>query len=86
MTDGRKNNGGARKGAGRPTKAQEQKLIERLDNLIESDKPIIKLLELIDEGSVQAIKIYMEYRYGKPKETKEIKLDIEQPIFNIDDE
>jgi hypothetical protein len=30
MIDGRKNNGGARPGAGRPPKGDEQKLIERL--------------------------------------------------------
>ena len=36
--DKRKNNGGARNGAGRPKKADEAKLIEKLDNLISENK------------------------------------------------
>ena len=34
------NRGGARQGAGRKPKAQEQKLIERLDNIIDKDEAI----------------------------------------------
>ena len=34
--DGRKKNGGLRAGSGRPTKVDEHKLIEKLDNLINS--------------------------------------------------
>ena len=41
--DKRKNNGGAREGAGRPKKADELKLIEKLDNLIDNDE-VIKTL------------------------------------------
>jgi hypothetical protein len=34
--------GGARKGAGRKPKAEEMKLIERLDNIIDSDVALSK--------------------------------------------
>lgn len=71
MADGRKNNGGARPGAGRKPKADEVKFLERLDNIIDKDEAVEKLKELIDEGNMQAIKLYFEYRYGKPKEVIE---------------
>ena len=70
--DNRKNNGGAREGAGRKTKKQEQKLIERLDNLIDKDEAIGKLGELVKKGDMRAIQAYLSYRYGKPKESVDI--------------
>ena len=66
--DGRKNNGGKRDGAGRKPKAEELKLIEKLDNIIEKDEPIRQMLKLIKEGDFRAIQLYLNYRYGKPKE------------------
>ena len=51
MADGRVNNGGARKGAGRKPKADELKLIEKLDSLIDKDKVIGKLLQMIEDDS-----------------------------------
>ena len=70
--DKRKNNGGARKGAGRPKKADELKLIEKLDNLIDNDEVIEKLGEQIFKGDSRAMSLYFGYRYGKPKETVDI--------------
>ena len=64
--------GGARQGAGRKPKAQEQKLIERLDNLIDKDEAIGKLGELVRKGDMRAIQAYLSYRYGKPKESVDI--------------
>ena len=66
-----KKHGGARKGAGRKSKDEELKIIERLDNIIESDDVIKSLKVLIKDGNFNAIKLYLEYRYGKPKETIE---------------
>lgn len=63
--------GGARKGAGRKSKDEELKLIEKLDNIIDSDKAINSLNGLIKDGNFNAIKLYLEYRFGKPKETIE---------------
>ena len=69
MADGRKNNGGARKGAGRKPKASEQELIERLDKVIDKDDVIKVLKKMALNGNYNAVKLYLEYRFGKPKET-----------------
>lgn len=70
MADGRKNNGG-NKNAGRKPKIEELKFIEKLDNIIDSDSAIKKLFELIKDNNFNALKLYIEYRFGKPKETIE---------------
>jgi len=82
MADKKSNRGGARKGAGRPTKADEQKLIERLDNIIEQDEVITKLKEMVMEGNFQAVKLYLEYRYGKPKESVDLTTNGENVGFS----
>ena len=64
--------GGAREGSGRKPKIDELALIERLDNLIESDDAIKKLGDLIKDGNFPAIKLYFEYRFGKPKDSIDI--------------
>ena len=81
MADGRKNNGG-NKNAGRKPKAEELKLIESLDKYINPQEAFEKLKELaINSDNFAALKLYFEYRYGKPKETKEVSIISEQPIF-----
>ena len=73
--------GGARKGAGRPTKVNELALVEQLsvyDTLAQH-----KLIELINGGNMKALQLFYAYRYGKPKETKDIKVINEQPLFEI---
>lgn len=71
--DKRKNNKGTQgnKGGGRKTKADELRLIEKLDNIINQDEVINTLKDLIKDGNFNAIKLYMEYRFGKPKEVIE---------------
>jgi hypothetical protein len=70
--DGRKNNGGARKGAGRKPRSEEIKLIEQLDKHINRDEVTLKLKELILKGDFKAIQLYMNYIYGKPKDNVDI--------------
>jgi len=80
--DGRKKNGGVRSNAGRKTKVEELALIERLapyDDMVQR-----KLLELCEEGEFKAISLFYAYRYGKPRETKDITISNEQPLFNIE--
>ena len=71
--DKRVNNKGTKgnKG-GRPSKAQEQKLIERLDAIIDKDEALGKLGELVSKGDMRAVQLYLSYRYGKPKESVDI--------------
>ena len=72
--DKRKNNGGhSTKGyAGRPRKADEEKLIHKLDVLIDNDKVISKLGEMVLNGDSRAMNLYFGYRYGKPKESVDV--------------
>lgn len=72
MEDGRKNNGG-NKSAGRKSKADEQKLVEKLSPLEESAFKALKTG--LNKGQNWAVKLYFEYSYGKAKEFKEIDLN-----------
>ena len=62
--DKRINNGGARKGAGRKSKASEQKLIENLTPM--NEKALKSLEQGIDKKEQWAVKLFFEYFYGKP--------------------
>ena len=61
-------NGGARPGAGRPSKIQEVKLIEQMDRIAIPDEIWKALLFKIKEGDTQAIKLWLSYRLGLPKQ------------------
>jgi hypothetical protein len=76
------NYGGKREGAGRPSKAEEVKLIERLKPL---EEKAYKALEAgLDRGDFKFTQLFYNYYAGKPRETKDITVVGEQPIFNID--
>ena len=78
-----KKHGGKRAGAGRKSKAEEQKLIEKLTPL---DNKAFKSLEQgIEDNQSWAVKMYFEYMYGKPKETKDITINEVQPLFWSDE-
>ena len=73
--DGRESNGGARKGAGRKPKADEIALIELLSPL---DDLAFKALEIgVKAGEFPYVKMFMEYRYGKPKETVNLRGELD---------
>ena len=78
--DGRKNNKGVKgnKG-GRPPKAEEQKLIEHLSPF--HDLAIEKLQDAVKDGKDWAIKLYLEYYYGKPKQVLDAQVDSEVTII-----
>ena len=78
-----KNRGGKREGAGRKSKSEEMELVEMLNKHIDKDEAIQKLKLMIDTGDFKAIQLYMNYMYGKPKETKDITLISEQPLFDL---
>lgn len=85
MSDGRKYNGGhSTKGrAGRKPKAEEHQLIEKLDKAIDQEKAIEKLNEMVENGDFKALQLYLAYRYGKPRETKDVNLTGDLPIFDL---
>jgi hypothetical protein len=81
--DKRKKNGGKREGAGRKSKSEEMQLIEMLNKHIDKDEAIKVLKSKIDEGDFKALQMYMNYMYGKPKETKDVTINAEQPLFDL---
>jgi len=75
-------NGGARPGAGRKSKAEELKLIEKLGPM-----EIIALEKLklgLDKGDFQYIKLYFEYYFGKPTETIDVDVQGEMQTVTLD--
>jgi len=80
--DRRRFNGG-NKNAGRKPKEEEIKLIEKLDENIDSSSVFKKLNELIDGGNMRAIEIYLGYRFGRPRERVEMNFEEEEPIIFI---
>lgn len=63
--------GGHRNGAGRKPKAEELALIEQLSPY---DKEAMEqLVAGMKSGEFQYLKLFMEYRYGKPKESLDLK-------------
>ncbi len=79
--DGRKNNGG-HKTAGRKSKAEEVQMIERLSPL--EPKAFKALQKGVEEGDFKFVQMFYNYYAGKPKETKDISITSEQPLFNLD--
>lgn len=75
MADGRKKNGGARRGAGRKPKETSEELISLLDQAWPVEKrlqAIRKHATLAAKGNEKSFQILMNYAYGKPVDRKEI--------------
>ena len=81
--------GGYRPGSGRKPKDMEAGLIRTLDQYIDPEVVANKIADIIentvsDKTRLEAIKLYYNYRFGRPVEQKNIAIQKEQPIFNID--
>jgi predicted SnoaL-like aldol condensation-catalyzing enzyme len=70
------NNGGRRPGSGRKSKAEEQLLAESLTPMKED--ALKALHEGVKKGNAIFVKMFMEYFYGKPKETVKMTHEIEK--------
>lgn len=68
----KKGAGGAREGAGRKPKILEVKLIEQMDAISVPDKIWEALLYKCQQGDTQAIKLWLSYRFGLPKQQIDI--------------
>ncbi len=64
----KKGAGGAREGAGRKPKIQEIKLIEQMDALAVPEQIWNALLFKCQQGDTQALKLWLSYRFGLPKQ------------------
>tara|TARA_R100001530_G_C4316853_1_gene154621 strand:- start:1258 stop:1497 length:240 start_codon:yes stop_codon:yes gene_type:complete len=73
------NRGGKRKGAGRKPKAEELNLIEKLTPL----EPLaFEALEAgLKKGDYKYVQLFYNYYAGRPKETKDIHINEDLPIF-----
>jgi hypothetical protein len=81
MEDKRKYNGGHTT-AGRKAKAEEVALIEKLTPL--EPLAFAALEKGLANGDFKFTQLFYNYYAGKPRETKDITVVGEQPIFNID--
>ena len=82
--DKRINNGGARKGAGRKSKAAEQKLIENLTPM--NDMAVKSLEKGLEKKEQWAVKLFFEYFYGKPQQRVDVTTNdesINMPLINF---
>jgi hypothetical protein len=79
--DGRRNNGG-HKTAGRKSKADEVNLIEKLSPL--EDAAYIALKDGVERGDFKFVQLFYNYYAGKPRETKDITINEDLPLFMED--
>jgi hypothetical protein len=82
MEDKRKNNGG-HSNSGRKSKAEEVALVEKLTPL--EPLAFAALEKGLERGDFKFTQLFYNYYAGKPRETKDVTLISEQPIFDISD-
>ena len=75
--------GGAREGAGRKSKAEEQSLIEKLTPL----EPIAfeALTNALNDGKDWAVKLFFQYNFGMPKQVIDQNTNLNVNDFNLKD-
>ena len=71
--------GGKRQGAGRKSKADEINLIEKLSPL--EDAAYQALKKGVESGDFKYVQLFYNYYAGKPKETKDITINEDTPLF-----
>ena len=76
--DKRKNNGGHTT-AGRKSKAEEINLIEKLTPLEDAAYEALKIG--VENGDFKFVQLFYNYYAGKPRETKDITINEDLPIF-----
>lgn len=75
--------GGARDNSGRKSKAEEQKLIEKLTPL---EHKAFKALDLgLEEGKDWAVKLYFQYMYGMPQQVINQKTELSFPKIDMNE-
>jgi NADPH-dependent ferric siderophore reductase len=64
--------GGARLGGGRKPKADEIKIIEQMDAIAVPEDAWRALWVKCQDGDIQAIKCWLNYRFGMPKQVVDV--------------
>ena len=71
--------GGKRTGSGRKSKADELNLIEKLSPLEGAAYQALKIGG--ENGDFKYVQLFYNYYAGKPKETKDITINEDTPLF-----
>jgi hypothetical protein len=64
--------GGKRENAGRKPRADEIKIIEQMDAIAAPEEAWLALWAKVKEGDTQAVKTWLAYRFGQPKQTMDV--------------
>lgn len=72
----KKQKGGFRENSGRKKKIEELAIIEKMSPL--DDLAFERLKEGIEQNKFQYLKLWFSYRFGRPREVKEIDLTTRQ--------
>lgn len=75
--------GGKRPNSGRKPKADEIKLIEQMDAIAAPAEVWQKLYDKCSEGDVAAIKTWLGYRFGMPKQSVDHTSDGQHLFMNF---
>ena len=78
MKEDRRRFNGGHKTAGRKSKAEELKLIEKLSPL--DDKAFELLEEGLNEGNYKYLQLFFNYRFGKAPEFKNVSYNADDTI------
>jgi hypothetical protein len=70
---------------GRPKQDKVLALAEKMDRLMPEEQVLEKLVELIGQGNIKAIQLWLNYRRGLPKQTIEQKTDHTLVNFKVTD-
>lgn len=81
----KKQRGGARPNSGRLKKDELISLIETMDAITVPNTVWEKLAEKVKENDVNAIKTWLAYRYGMPKQTVDNNTNVTVNDFSIKD-
>lgn len=79
----KKQHGGARQNSGRLKKDDVISLIEQMDAIAVPKDVWMKLYDKVKENDVQAIKTWLSYRYGMPKQTVDNNTNLIVTDFDI---
>lgn len=74
--DKRANNGGKRENSGRLKKNEVISMVEQMDKRLIPETLWDSLAKLVESNDIQAIKTWLGYRYGMPKQTIDNKNEI----------
>jgi hypothetical protein len=80
-----KKHGGARPNSGRLKKDEVISLIESMDAIATPEEVWIALAERVNQKDVNAIKTWLQYRYGMPKQVIDQNTNLNVNDFDLKD-